>query len=230
MPNWTTNKMVMHDDDVNLITDAHGDVDFNRLRPMPKSLDIGNVCFEANEFAMAVSRGEATSMSQAPYDFLRQRLSYHNGETGEDVDIDHPSLSDYKRFGDLLCLNVGRYGHADWYSWCASDDGWGTKWNACHTTYKDYDGEGRVVVEFLSAWSCPAPIIKLLRKRATNPIRFECIDEDGYGNVHDEDYKDIEVSKSLFVPEYYDEEGCQIEEDEYEVLKAEGKGGWVLLV
>lgn len=231
MPNWTTNKMLMHDDDVHLITDAHGDVDFNRLRPMPRSLDIGNVCFEANQFAMAVSRGEATSLAQAPHDFLRRRLTYRDGETGVDVDIDRPSLSDYKKFGDMLCLNVGRYGHTDWYSWCASEDGWGTKWNACHTTYKDYDGEGRVIVEFQTAWSCPsASMIAELRAKCSHPLRLECVDEDGYGNVHDENGEDIEVSESLFLPEYYDEEGAQIDEDEYERLQAEGKDCWTLLV
>lgn len=230
MPNWTTNKMIIHDDDLHLITNRRGDVDFNVLRPMHKSLDIGNVSLDANRFAMAVSRGEATSMTQAPYDFLRRRLVYRDGVAGRDYDITNPSLSDYKRFGDLLCLNVGRYGHADWYSWCSSEEGWGTKWNACQTTHQDWDGEAYCLVEFLTAWSCPsASLVAELRAKCTHPLRFECVDEDGYGDVHDENGTEIPLEGSLFRAFYYDEDDNELAEEEYEEAKRAGKYVWRVL-
>lgn len=231
MPNWTTCKICIHDNDLHFIVNRHGEVDFNLLRPMPKSLDIGNVNPSSNSFAMKVSRGEVTSMSQAPHDFLRRRLTYHNGETGRDYDIHNPTLCDYKVFGDLLTQNVEQYGHTDWYSWASSDEGWGTKWNATETKLQDWNEEGYHLVEFLTAWSCPsAPMLAELRAKCSHPVRFECVDEDGYGNVHDENYNDIELSESLFHAVYQDEDSNDLTEEEYLEGKRNGKDVWCYLV
>lgn len=227
MPNWTTNKVVLHEKDLRLLVNGSGEVDFNILRPMPKTLDIGSVSLETNRFAMDVFDGKVDSFPQR-YPWLRTHLDY--AKSGKPVHIERPTLDDYREFGRLLCQNVERYGHTDWYSWCPSDDGWSTKWNACEGKVGEPDGDGFVLVEFLSAWCCPQSIIRLLRKRATHQIRFECVDEDGYGDVHDEEYRDVEVSESLFRPEYYDEDGCQIAEDQYEQLRAAGKDVWSTLV
>ncbi len=228
MPNWTTNKMVIDDKDLRLIINRNGDVDFNLIRPMPKSLDIGNIDPIARSFAMRVHRGEDVSFPEK-YPWLREHLDYMR--RGYPVSISRPSLSDYDEFGALLCQNVERYGHADWYSWCSSEEGWGTKWNACETKFEDSGVPGSTLVVFLTAWSCPsASMVAELRAKCHHPLRLECVDEDGYGDVHDENGEPIALADSLFRAVYQDEGGNLLSEEEFAEAERNGKDVWRYLV
>lgn len=232
MPNWTTNKMMIHSGkDLRRILNRKGDVDFNRLRRMPKPLDIGDVSLSANRFAMAAARGEVSGMDAAPVEWLRRRLRYHDGKRNRDIDIEKPTLYDYRVFGEMLLENKERYGHASWYGWCAAEEGWGTKWNACESSVGEPDDDGYCLVEFRTAWSCPSSaMLDELRAKCEHPIRFECVDEDGWGDVHDDKGNRIEVGASLFRPAYENEDGKEIGEEEYLQAKRDGVDVWRRLV
>ena len=73
-----------------------------------------------------------------------------------------------------------KYGFLDWYDWsCAK---WGTKWNACDSTFDDMNDEPEWV-SFDTAWCFPEPIVKKIFD--DNPgceITFEWYDEDYDGD------------------------------------------------
>lgn len=70
-----------------------------------------------------------------------------SGYPGEDQKAAHDAQ---------VALNVEKYGHRDWYSWCISN--WGTKWDTesyDSPTIDGTDGEFTVSVSFDTAWSPP---------------------------------------------------------------------------
>ena len=50
-------------------------------------------------------------------------------------------------------------GIPNWYDWCY--DNWGTKWDACHVDFEEYD-DSIVTFSFDTAWSPPIPVYEAL--------------------------------------------------------------------
>lgn len=219
MPNWTVNHLRIHEDDLSLIVNKDGEVDLGILRPMPKSLDIGNTNPVANDFALRVYEGKATSFS-GERSSLHRHLAYTVGKTGRKVAIESPTIGDYWDFGKMLTENLERYGAVDWYDWCRRE--WGTKWNAQETeVYDDPEGNGYKVVCFNTAWSAPSvAFLESLFSRCSHEVSFECsYEDDGYETVYDAHRNKLADNDiTLFSCRYYDEDGEEISDEEYERL------------
>ena len=72
MPNWTTNYLACHEDDLRSIVNDQGDVDFNLVAPMPEKLDItqGSV----TDYALRAYRSEgiedlAKMLAMGPFSY-----------------------------------------------------------------------------------------------------------------------------------------------------------------
>ena len=121
MPNWCFNTVTFSgpEDDVRKMREAVrvdgkplGSIDFNKIVPMPESLDIESSTLTSRslevyrQFIAARDAGEDTSEFQEMWD---------SGEA---------SLS----LGERAYDNVKKYGAPTWYEWRNAN--WGSKWNA----------------------------------------------------------------------------------------------------
>lgn len=170
MPNWVKNRMFINGDDalveivLNTILNENEEVDFNKIIPMPSSLDV-----------------ESSSKATLGY-----KIITHTGDKHDVFKFAKMTKEEQDKcieLGNIYKENLEKYGHTDWYGWRL--DNWGTKWNACDTFN---DG---TYVEFSTAWSAPLEIYNALAKMFPNiEISFDWADEDagynvGSGNLDD---------------------------------------------
>ena len=151
-----------------------GTVDFNKIIPMPESLNIeaGSRTDRGlkfyKDFIEVYTLGDTMNMDKLrsiPVNseeiFLRQR---------KDIPRDEWEL------GKAAWQNIRDLGAPTWYEWC--NQNWGTKWNAYgYDESRDYsDGNN---IWFQSAWDAPHPVIeKLAAKFPEITFEHEWADED----------------------------------------------------
>ncbi len=153
-----------------------GTVDFNKIIPMPESLNI--------ESGSRTDRG-----LKAHSDFIDVYVFSRNAEEAlnalqniprESEDAFLRKRSDVKadewELGKTARNNVQNYGAPTWYEWCTNN--WGTKWNAYgYDEGTDYSASGNL--HFQTAWSAPHPVIKKLAQMYPDIIfEHEWADED----------------------------------------------------
>ena len=144
-----------------------GQVDFNRLIPMPESLAIE-----------AGSRGETGY--KAYQEFIAQSMPLSDVVKKEleaafqDRFKDDPEIWE---LGKQYYENIEQYGASNWYDWCCEH--WNTKWNAYECL--PVQPEDRRL-EFLTAWSSVPPIVEAISKKFPDTtITYRWADEDiGY--------------------------------------------------
>lgn len=208
MPNWVTNKVKFKSRGKEIIdkiisTDNDEEyVDFNKIIPRPKTLNItsgGNDRY-AMQYAllkMSVSKFKKTikRLEEIPTSFygnyfakIYNHKRYTLAELEEvakefkkkikdkdpldEVDYKELGVKNLKDLGNVYINNILQYGADSWYDWCCEN--WGTKWNATNTYIVD-DTE----IEFSTAWSCPVNIFKELSRQFSGvEIVVEFADED----------------------------------------------------
>lgn len=203
MPNWTTNYLACHEDDLRKIVNENGDVDFSLVMPMPEELCLteGSV----SSYALQAYRGENTDklaemLSRAPF-------AYEDATCKEGEFKKASTLGELEELGARYAENIARYSAATWYGWCC--DNWGTKWNACDTEI-DEVGQWRII-RFDTAWSQPSP--NLIRKA------FEGSEHGFIFEAYDEDYSGIfGLGYSPCEPVLLEEATCSDDEFEYPML------------
>ncbi len=132
--------------------------DFNRLIPMPKSLDIESGTSEdiARACARARKNGQ-TTCEEYSRDWVRERHTF----------------DEWADIGDVYESNVKKYGCSTWYNWHCQH--WGTKWNACDPAWSP-DGKS---LSFETAWSFAEPVFNKLAEKFPNiEMYVEFADED----------------------------------------------------
>lgn len=154
-----------------------GSVDFNKIIPMPKSLDI--------EKSTRTDRG-----LKAYRDFIEV---YTFGRSAEDAlkaleDIPVKSEEVFLRqrtdiprdeweLGKAAWHNIYQYGAPTWYDWAINN--WGTKWNAYgygEDTIDYHDGD---MLYFQTAWAAPHSVLaKLAEMFPDVALEHEWADED----------------------------------------------------
>ena len=208
MPNWVTNKVKFKSRGKEIIdkiisTDNDEEyVDFNKIIPRPKTLNItsgGNDIY-AMQYAllkMSVSKFKETikRLEEIPTSFygnyfakIYNRKRYTLAELEEvakefkkkikdknplnKINYKELGVKNLKDLGNVYINNILQYGADSWYDWCCEN--WGTKWNATNTYIVD-DTE----IEFSTAWSCPVNIFKELSRQFSGvEIVVEFADED----------------------------------------------------
>ena len=137
-----------------------GSVDFNKIIPMPKSLDI--------EAGSRTDRGLKTYRTFIEvYTFGRSTENARKAMANIPVESEECFLSqraDIKRdeweLGKAAWHNIRQYGAPTWYEWSIRH--WGTKWNAYgygKAERRYYEGNS---LNFQTAWNAPHPILRKL--------------------------------------------------------------------
>lgn len=241
MPNWVQNEIRFDDSvseellkrmqaelasDEESDDDRYGSLDFNKLIPMPKSLNIESstsqgdaACLYMTAINPAVTwYNRREKVSQGKFEDLKHKLcdklrwKPHIDDLSKMFELTEEYIAQITKyddqekmliFGEAVCRNLYEYGVADWYEWCCRY--WGTKWNACQTYW-----EGRCL-SFQTAWSAPHPILEALSKKYGVAFTHQWADED-IGNNCGECW--------------YDGEGGYIEEDIGEDTRRFALGVW----
>ncbi len=162
--------------------------DFNKIIPMPESLDMvsgstEDVAIEAVLRRMSSHRFFGKNYSRMSDDEFDERVKTHGKPVAE-----------LEKIGLQYISNKVLYGATTWYDWCC--DCWGTKWNSYENEREDED-----TISFETAWSNPQPVmLKLSEMYPDATIEHWWADEDmgsndGYrvyrgGQIVDGDYCD----------------------------------------
>lgn len=175
-----------------------GTMDFNKVIPMPPSLNLeaGSETDRGlkayREFAAGYIRSEDVLASAG----LR-RLE----QAEENFRQLHPEVTDKQwELGKTAFYNKILYGASTWYEWCTRH--WGTKWNAYG--YEDTVSSERTDTNsicFQTAWSAPHPILEeLSRKYPDIELTHEWADEDIGSNCGKRVYLHGEMTEE-YIPE-----------------------------
>jgi hypothetical protein len=176
--------------------------DFNKLIPMPESLNIESgsrtdlsLAYKTTErLTIPVEQTNLSALISNVFckDWASEVVSRVAAwvETASDEDKDN--LYD---MGATILHNMQAYGHKDWYSWRNAN--WQTKWNACDSNFDENDP---CYISFSTAWSAPLPIFeKMCELFPDSEISFHCEYEEG------------------FVVEYENVDGKLVQTNEYDL-------------
>ncbi len=204
MPNHITNILTIQADEnkvrnilerVKSEEDGLGSIDFNKLIPMPESLNIeaGSRSnrglelyrsFLQDSAAIAYADVQNTEPSPQHSETLTALLKKYQELTKDDPEL--------LQLGRKCYENIQNYGCTDWYDWSIKN--WGTKWNAYgykeFPSYQDGDSE----IRFLTAWAAPHPILEKLSELYPDvTFSHQWADEDFGHNVGERDYLGGEI-------------------------------------
>lgn len=168
-----------------------GTFDFNRIRPMPESLNIesGSSTSDGIDLYLTAVNPDGADLGTEKLDragfedLLRAYQgkspcrSWNAALTPEEIGriTKYRSREELLRLGGTAVNNRVRYGAATWYEWCSSAENWNTKWNS----YEPAPYAGGNSIMFQTAWSAPHPVIRALSERYPGVrILHEWADED----------------------------------------------------
>ena len=154
-----------------------GSVDFNKIIPMPKSLNI--------------EAGSRTDQGLKAYrDFIEVYTFGRSAEDAlkalEDIPVESEEIflrqrTDIKRdeweLGKAAWHNIRQYGAPTWYDWAINN--WGTKWNAYGYGEDAIDYHDGDMLYFQTAWAAPHPVLEKLSEMFPDiEVEHEWADED----------------------------------------------------
>jgi hypothetical protein len=161
MPNHVRNILVFEGAEKRIeelrafVQGANGSLDFNKLVPMPKTLDIPDSA--GTNIGMLAAKYLRGVIS--PADFEKEARSWLLNDDGVESadDVLDALVRDGRcnvNAGEVALDNIHDHGFPTWYDWCV--ERWGTKWNAY-----DIEAEGGEI-RFNTAWAAPLPVIERL--------------------------------------------------------------------
>ena len=168
-------------------------IDFNKIIPMPASLDM-TAGFEENNaikaYLKAVCPFDDTNvcgthqLDKATYVKTLIELNTNNPlaeysmENILKYDLTTTDSTELIRKGEIYVNNLLQYGATTWYDWCRNN--WGTKWNAYG--FSEADDDDTIIFE--TAWNNVAPVIEKLSEMYPDiTIDYSWADEDFGYNV-----------------------------------------------
>lgn len=149
-------------------------MDFNKIIPMPKELQIESGSLGENTHYLLF--GGKAKFFPIPTEELQRRftaLSFEDRKKAVEIALQYQS-------------NKEKYGHTTWYDW--SREHWGTKWNA----YGQPDKRNTEnTIFFQTAWAAPLNLMKRLSGLFPKvTFEFMFADEDSGSNIGELELKD----------------------------------------
>lgn len=180
MPNHIQNRLEVRGENAKKVFDfiagKESKFDFNKIIPMPESLNITSGSFGEYGQHILFGKSDITWLGDAE---IRRRVARLPEDEQKEV----------YELGKKYQANLVRYGHTTWYNW--SIENWGTKWNA-YQSPDERDTESTIY--FQTAWSgVPDLIIKLSEKFPDAEIVYDWADENTGYNVGQYRIKNGEV-------------------------------------
>jgi hypothetical protein len=143
-------------------------VDFNTIKPMPKSLNLesGSEGDLAHNLLFGWSKAKYFPISTEEYQKRFREMSPEQRRRCVDLGLQYQE-------------NLENHGHTTWYNWSTAN--WGTKWNA----YQNPDSRDTSdTLHFQTAWSSPVELIKQLSAKFPDvEIHLDYADEDSGCNT-----------------------------------------------
>lgn len=205
MPNWVKNVVKTSEETMSKIKEKYftnGNLDFNKIIPMPKSLELtsGSITEMAIFYAFTqkdeIGRKEIVELLKNKEEFMYGNLweeikhYYHSGHfkdieskaktyIPEDV-AKELNIKTLEELGDAYISNLKQYGSTTWYDWCVEH--WGTKWGASRCQSDNH------TIIFETAWATPEPIFEKISEEFPNDIikveyADECYSNDNNGRL-----------------------------------------------
>lgn len=210
MPNWVQNtiRVTENIEKFKEVFIPNGEIDFNRIIPMPEDLDIqsggssykpNKAGYNATDFGIVDlleplwNRTYTDNVSQADFkqaildnflsnSFLMQKAKdLYSWFKDDNKVVDY--IKDDIEIKSLGYFNYKRYGFVDWYQF--KNEKWGTKWNVNNDETYIIENTRGLFVTFKTAWGIPFGILSKLAEQFSFSVLFA--DEDrGYnmGIVH----------------------------------------------
>ncbi len=211
MPNHITNKLKINADKTlvqqikNYLKTEYDNgtvigMDFNKIIPMPKSLNIESGTKE--DLALSIYIREHPDSEKKIKRAKTFFIQHNHKEILERLKYCDMSYKDLLELGEKYYKNILDYGHSTWYDWC--NDYWGTKWNAYKSDLEDTED----TIYFLTAWAGVPKLIEMLSyKFPEAEFEYQYADEDFGCNVGSFLFKNGEKTEIIIkdeTPQAYD--------------------------
>ena len=189
-----------------------GTIDFNKIIPMPESLNIecGSTTDAGIDLYLTSINPDVNYFGNEKLDRkqffgiverLHKLNRYSSYETYLPPDRIR-AMTEYKPADELIRLgktaigNLLNYGALTWYDWRSDPDNWNTKWNSYEPFY-----DGGNSIEFQTAWDAPHLVIeKLSQMYPDATLTHDWANEDVYQSCGSRTYLDGEIIEE-FIPE-----------------------------
>jgi len=209
MPNHVTNELTINADRPEVIrileaikSDEYGigSIDFNKLIPMPESLDVVSGSRSHKALEIYKSSMEAFSENATAYGVgmisREERDAAVNALNAEYEKIEAKDPG-FMELGRKCYENEKNYNAATWYEWCTKN--WGTKWNAYGFEGMPPFDPNSDTIKFDTAWSgVPGIIGKIAEMAPLAELTYRYADEDLGANVGILEYRDGRIDDGYF--------------------------------
>ncbi len=248
MPNWTYNRITCKRELAEKLltkTDNNYILDFNKLIPMPKTLQLVAGSLEHDAIAcyyLSLNKMEKKAIKEL---LQSKEVSYYGDYWNKyeryikDFETNKKSLieckksfkkynqdDNYKKFKNLAELgkqyveNIAEHNFAQWYDWCSEN--WGTKWNVeeqCDVTIDDTTDMFEIT--FSTAWCIPTGIFQKFFDYCEDGELHWVYEDEDYDGTHTLTKENGEVVDMIEYEEYEDESIEEYEETLPERIQAE---------
>ena len=204
-------KAIAYDNNEN--NEKIGTIDFNKIIPMPESLDItsGSTTTNGIEVCLTAINPDTPDYGHPKLDaetfkklceMLRKDnfgIAYNTAlPEGKMAELDKAdNLKEMVELGKTAIHNVMTYGSTTWYEWRIKN--WDTKWNSYDVRDMEINGDGSYTIKFCTAWNAPHRVIRELAKKYPDAeITHMWADEDLGSNCGQITYSNGEAQSSWF--------------------------------
>ncbi len=187
---------------------GRGSIDFNKITPMPESLNIqaGSMTRRGLEAYQGFVEVYTLAGTRRGLDLLNIPREREDAFLKVRTDITPEEWA----LGRAAFRNIQQYGAPTWYEWCVQN--WGSKWNAdgCNAA------PDANTITFLTAWSAPHPILQKLSEMYPDLVMaHQWADEDIGSNCGQRTYQG-----GTILDEYYPDYGKRSVEFACQVMGA----------